>query len=219
MATATRPRPPEPVQLALPELMTTPTDGLGRGDRRELERYVDADLSGVDLSRTSFEECAFERVGLHEADLRGVHLVDCRLQQVDAAALRMPRSSWRSVAVGGSRLGALEAYESTWRSVEVSETKVGYLNARGAGWQDVLFRDCVIDELDLAGARLTRVAFPGCRIGALRLPGTTATDVDLREARLQVIEDLGGLAGAWVSEQQLTELAPLLAAHLQIRVG
>ena len=219
MPTAKHPRPPEPVDLVLPELVDTPVTGLGPEDRRALERYADADLSGADLARASFSESAFDRVILHEADLRGVHLVECRLQQLDAAALGVRRSSWRSVTMSGSRLGALEAYESTWRSVEVSESKVGYLNARGATWQDVTFRGCVLDELDLAGARLTRVAFPECRIGTLRLTGTTLTDVDLRATRLEVVVDLAGLAGAWVSEQQLIELAPLLAAQLKIRVG
>lgn len=219
MATATSPRPPEPVTLVLPELADSAVPNLERGDRRELERYADADLSGTDLTGASFTECAFERVGLHAADLHGVHLVECRWRQVDAATLGVPRSSWRSVAVIGSRLGALEAYESTWRSVEVSEGKVGYLNARGARWQDVTFHGCVLDELDLAGAELVRVAFPQCRIGTLRLGGATLVDVDLREARLEVIEDLSGLAGAWVSEQQLGDLAPLLADHLRIRVG
>lgn len=219
MAARTRPAPPEPVQLALPELVDTDAVTLAARDRREAERYSDADLSGAVLPQASFGECAFERVALHEADLRGLHLTECRLQQVDAAALGVARSGWRSVAVTGSRLGALEAYESTWRNVELTESKLGYLNARGSTWTDVTLRDCVVEELDLGGARLTRVAFPGCRIASLRLAGATLVDVDLREARLESIEELAGLAGGWVSEAQLSELAPLLAAHLGIRVG
>jgi len=216
---ATRPRRPEPVDVVLPALADVPAERLSRGDSRELERYADADLSGAELPGTSFLECLVERVTLHEVDLRGVHLVDCRWQQVDASALSVPRSSFRGVELAGSRIGAFEAYESTWRSVSAHDTRIGYLNARSSTWQDATFRDCSIDELDLTGATLTRVAFPGCRIGTLRAAGSTFTDVDLRDARLEVVEGLDGLAGAWVSEQQLTELAPLLAAHLHIRVG
>ena len=43
--------------------------------------------------------------------------------------------------------------------------------------------------------------------------------MDLRGAQLQAIKGLGGLAGAWITDHQLTELAPLLAAHLKIDIG
>ena len=219
MAAPRGPKRPAALDLRLPELADTTVGAGPVGGVREGERYADADLSGVDLARTSFRECAFERVSLHEADLRGVHLVECRLSAVDAPVLSAPRSSWRTVSWSGSRIGALEAYETTWRNVSVGECKLGYLNARGSTWTDVLLTGCTIDELDLAGATLTRVALPGCRVGTLRLPGSTLTDVDLRDTTLQVVEDLAGLAGAWVSESQLVELAPLLADHLKIRVG
>ena len=219
MPRAPGPRAPESPVLRLPRLTDTPADQVRAGDRREAERYVDDDCGGARLSGTTFAECAFERVGLEEADLRGLHLAECRWSAVAAAVLTIPRSNWRGVAVSGSRLGAVEAYESTWRSVLVEDSKLGYVNARGGTWTDVALRRCVLTELDLSGARLTRVSMADCRIGTLHLNGATLADVDLRETRLEVVEGLAGLAGAWVSESQLSELAPLLAAHLGIRVG
>lgn len=219
MPTPSRPRPPEPVTLALPAL----TDGAGvtlTGDERyEALRLADLDLTGADLARATFAECELERVTLHEAALRGVHLVESRLGQVDAAVFSAPRSSWRTVVLDGSRLGAVETYEATWRSVLVTGCKLGYLNARSSTWRDVVFAGCTVDELDLSGAKLTRVAFEGCRVGTLRAAGATLVDVDLRSARLEVVDGLTGLAGAWVSDAQLADLAPLLAEHLGIRVG
>ena len=219
MADQQRPRPPEPVVLALPELSEAVADDLVGHERHEAVRIADLDLSGADLARTTFAECVFERVGLNETDLRGAHLVESRLTQVDAPVLTAPRGSWRQVIIERSRLGAVESYESTWRSLLVSDCKLGYLNARSSRWQDVTLRGCRVDELDLSGASLTRVAFEDCRIGTLRAAGATLVDVDVRTARLEVVDGLAGLAGAWVSEQQLTELAPLLADHLGIRVG
>ena len=219
MPTSTSPRPPEPVALTLPPLAGLAADELVEDERYEARLLVDADLSGAELARCTFAECALERVALHETDLRGVHLVESRLTQVDAAVFSAPRSSWRTVLLERSRLGAVEAYEATWRSLLVSECKLGYLNARAGTWRDVTLRGCTVDELDLSGAKLTRVAFEDCRIGTLRASGATLVDVDLRGARLEVVEGLAGLAGAWVSEQQLGELAPLLADHLRIRVA
>lgn len=219
MPTARRPKPPETVRVDLPALTDAPAERLRAGDRREAERYADADLGGAALAGSTFSECSFERVALHEADLRGVHLADCRLSGIDAPLLRVPRSGWRQVSLSASRLGAVEAYEATWRALLVTDCKLGYLNARGSTWTDVTLRDCTVDELDLSGARLTRVALPGCRVATLHLDRATLHDVDLRETGLQLIEGLAGLAGAWVSDSQLTALAPLLADHLGIRVG
>jgi uncharacterized protein YjbI with pentapeptide repeats len=218
MPPARGPRPPAEVRLTLPALTDVEADDLPGVRHHELRRLADLDLTGADLRRTTFAECALERLALDAADLRGVHLAECRLRQLDAVTCTEPRSSGRDVTLDGSRLGAVEAYESTWRSVLVTDSKLGYLNARGSSWTDVTFRGCTVDELDLANARLTRVRLDDCRVRSLRLADATLADVDLRTARLEELEGLAGLAGAWVSEQQLSELAPLLAAHLGIHV-
>ena len=219
MPSTPRPRPPEQVTLTLPPLTDTRADEVAGDERHEALRFTQVDLSGLDLAHATFAECLFERVAFSETDLRGAHFVESRLSQVDAPVFTAPRSSWRRVVVERSRLGAVETYETTWRSLLVTDCKLGYLNARSSAWQDVTLRGCSIDELDLSSAKLTRVAFVDCRIGTLRAAGATLVDVDLRGARLEVIDGLAGLAGAWVSEHQLTELAPLLAEHLKIRVG
>jgi uncharacterized protein YjbI with pentapeptide repeats len=214
-----RPRPPEEVTLTLPPLTDAGADELAADERYDALRLAEADLSGLDLARATFAECLLERVALHETNLRGTHLLESRLSQVDAPVFTAPRSSWRRTVLERSRLGAVETYETTWRSVLVTDSKLGYLNARSSAWTDVTLRGCTIDELDVSTAKLTRVAFGDCRVGTLRAAGATLVDVDLRGARLEVIDGLAGLAGAWITEHQLTELAPLLADHLKIRVG
>jgi uncharacterized protein YjbI with pentapeptide repeats len=218
MAATRGPRPPEAVRFSLPPLDDATLQDLRSSRHHDQRRVADLDLTDLELRQTTFAECALERLVLHGADLRGMHLVECRLAALDAASCALPHSSWRDVVLDGSRLGALECYESTWRSLLVTDSKFGYLNARGSSWTDVTFRNCVVDELDLSNARLTRVRFEGCRVRSLRVADATLADVDLRGVRLEEIEGLAGLAGAWFSESQLTELAPLLADHLGIRV-
>lgn len=213
------PRPPEPLTLTLPPLTDGGDVDLTADERYDAVHFADADLGGLDLAGVTFAECLLERVALHETDLRRAHVVESRLSQVDAPVFMAPRSSWRRAVLERSRLGAVEIYEATWRSLLVSDSKLGYLNARSNVWTDVELRGCTVDELDVSGAKLTRVAFVDCRIGTLRAAGATLVDVDLRGARLEVVDGLAGLAGAWVSEHQLSELAPLLAEHLEIRVG
>ena len=206
----------EPVSW--PSLVPTAADAVRSGDTREGEDFAGADFSGIELDFSSFVSCSFDRSRFEETTLRGVHFSECRLAHLDTPILSAPRSSWRAVELSASRLGSAELYESSWRCVTVEDAKISFLNARSARWQDVVFRNCLIDELDLGHASLNRVAFPGCQIRTVELNHARLLDVDLRQTELSVINGLSGLAGAWITADQLALLAPLLAAHLKIQV-
>ena len=215
MANRSGPEPPRLEAVELPEL-TEPQD---TGDVREGERYDDLDWSGADREFWTFTGCAFRRVALDGTRLRGSHLNLVTMAGLDLPELTAPRSSWRQVEVSGGRIGSAELYDGTWRAVSLSGCKIGYLNARAAEWQDVRFADCTIGELDLSSARVARLALDGCRIETLTLSSARLTDVDLRRADLRAVTGLAGLAGSWITENQLTELAPHLARLLRISVG
>lgn len=218
MARPTGPRPPTTRPVALGRL-SAPADPVESGDHREGERYADGDFTDADWEFTSFTSCEFRRVGLQETRLRGAHFVDVAFADLDCPALSAPRTQWQNVELEGSRIGSAELYDTVWKSVTVSGSKLGYLNARASTWQDVVFTDCLIDELDLGSATVRRLKFERCRIETLDVTGATLSDVDLRDVQLSAVRGLEGLAGTWVTEQQLLELAPLLAAHLRINVG
>ena len=50
------------------------------------------------------------------------------------------------------------------------------------------------------------------------MSGARLTDVDLSGARLSTIVGIESLRGATISAAQMLDLAPLLAAHLGLRV-
>jgi uncharacterized protein YjbI with pentapeptide repeats len=213
------PQPPNLKPLRLGRVGPASPEPVLDGDTRQGERFRGTDFGEHDLSFATFSECELLRCRVSDADLTGVHLRDVAAADLDAAVLRAPRSEWRTVELGRSRLGSVELYESVWRSVLISDTKLGYVNARGAHWQDVLARACTFDELDLAGATVSRLRFEDCRVESLQLHGATLADVDLRGAELHVLEGLAGLRGCTVSSYQLELLAPLLAAHLGLQVA
>ena len=218
MAGPTGPKAPTIRPVALGRL-AAPGDPVESGDHREGEVYADIDVSGADWEFTTFTSCEFRRAGLQETRLRGSHFIDVRFAELDCPALSAPRTQWQNSELDVSRIGSAELYDTVWKSVRVSGSKLGYLNARASSWQDVVFTDCVIDELDLGSATIRRLGFERCQIKTLDVTSATLVDVDLREVRLSSIRGLDGLAGTWVTEQQLLELAPLLAAHLRINVG
>lgn len=208
------PEPPRIERIALTSL----TDPLDSGDFHEGARFEGLDWSGTDREFWSFTGCAFRQVGLDGTRLRGAHFRHVTLAELDAPEFAAPRSEWRNVSLTGSRLGSAELYESVWRSVTVSGCKINYLNARTGTWQDVVFAGCTLGELDLGGSRVARLAFRDCRIETLTLSGAKLADVDLRGAQLSRIVSVAGLAGAWISDTQLADLAPLLASELRIGV-
>lgn len=193
-----------------------PDDLAPRADL-EATTYADLRLPALVLRDGRLDTVRLRRVAADEADLRGVRLHEVDLDQVSLPVVRAGRGEWRDVRVSG-RLGSVEAYESQWRGVHVVGAKLSYLNLRGAELLDVVFTDCVIDELDLMGATVARLAFTGCRVTHLNVQDARLRDVDLRGAELEIVDGLAGLRGATVSDDQLSRLAPLLAAHLGLDV-
>ena len=67
-------------------------------------------------------------------------------------------------------------------------------------------------------ANLRSVGFVDCSIDELNVAGATLSDVDLSGATLHKLIGVESLRGAIVSEAQLTDLAPILAAELGLEV-
>jgi uncharacterized protein YjbI with pentapeptide repeats len=210
--------PPRIDKLILSGLADSDGEGLRDDDERDRERYVSLDVSGQMLRGVKFAECEFEDLTADDADLRAARFVETRLTRVNAPILRAPNSEWRDVVLENSRIGSAELYDSIWRSTVISSSKLGYLNFRSARLVDVRFVDCNIEDLDLSGANALRVSFEGCTIHQLDVGRSTFEHVDLRGADIRGIRGVEDLRGATISDQQLTEFAPTLAAHLGIRV-
>lgn len=193
-------------------------DDLLAGDLREGESFTDDSLADRTLADLTFSECSFERLHASGLVCRGIRATDCAIESADAATVSAPSSTLRDVTISHSRIGSLEGYDSRWNSVRLRECKLGFINLRGSVLADVAFDGCQIDELDLGSARATRVTLSGCRIGTLEVPGATLKDVDLRGLDLSRIVGADGLRGAVIDDEQLLQLAPILASQLGIEV-
>ena len=212
---------PRPPVLRAPDLVRL-RDGeaneLAAGEMIEDLRLAKVDLSSTDLSAVSLLNCRFSEISADDADLTAARLVDCRLERLSSTYLHSPRSTWRTVELTGSRIGAWELYDTDIESLLIEDCRLGFANLAGTGMSDVLIRGTRIDELDLSGIEAQRVRFEDCRVGTLRLRGGSLSDVDLRGLEMSVVDGVDSLAGTTISGEQLTELAPLMAAHLGLRV-
>lgn len=205
-------------QIALVDLVDVDGGILRAGECREAERYVGSDLGGYDLTGVSFRQCEFKAVSFNETKLRGVTLSECLASDLRASIFSAPFSTWRDVRIENSRLGSVEIYESSMRSVQFDGSKLDFVNLRNAVLTDVLFSNCIIEELDFGSATIQRLELQNCRIGTLDVTNARFKDVDLRSSDFGAIHGIDGLRGATIDDSQLSLLAPVLAAHLGIRV-
>ena len=212
------PRPPALTAPDLSRLRDGEADELTAGEMVEDLELVEADLSGGDLSALTLLSCRFSEVFANDTDLAVARLVDCRLERLSATYLHSPRSTWRTVELVDSRIGAWELYDADVESLLMEDCRLGFTNLAGTTVRDLLIRATRIDELDLSGIDAQRVRFEDCRVGTLRLHGGSLSDVDLRGLEMRTVNGIGSLAGATISGEQLIDLAPLMAAHLGLRV-
>lgn len=202
-------RPPE--NLAEAGAVTSP----GTYDGQHFDRLS---FDQASLQGSTFQECRFDGVSMHDAQLRGVRFLESSFSRLYAPVFNAPRAAFRDVLLEGTRWGSARLNESSWTSVHMDGGKLDYLDLRDSRLENVLFSDCIIEELDLAGATANRVAFQRCRIGSLDPTGASLRDVDLRSTQLRSLARLDGLSGATIDENQLMELAPLLAAYVGLRI-
>ncbi|RLP74540.1 pentapeptide repeat-containing protein [Mycetocola tolaasinivorans] len=191
---------------------------LRAGERLDSLRFTGVDVSEQNLVGLDLTECEFLGGEFDGTDLRGLRAIDTRFDRINAPVLKIPRSTLREVRIESSRFGSAEAYDAGWESVHLIGCKIGYLNLRGSTLTSLQFTDCTIDELDLGGATVTRLAFPGTTVQTLDLTAARLTDADLRGLEPRVLNGIESLAGATMTEEQFSWLAPLLATHLGVNL-
>lgn len=218
MRTRSTTRRPVLERLVLPELGAREADELRAEDTHDAVRVTGGDVSGRDLTGTTFTECELDGVTAHETSLSSARLIETRIERLNAPVLRATRSTWRHVEMAGSRLGALDLDDAEVRQVHIVGSKIGWLNLRAATLEDVLLEDCTLEELDLTGASAARVAFVNCRAGSVALAHARLQDVDLRGLEMGGISNIEGMAGATLDAQQVAMLAPAFASHLGVRI-
>jgi uncharacterized protein YjbI with pentapeptide repeats len=213
--------PPKP-----PQLNTLHLDDLADGSPDELRPRTTLtgmslaveSSSPADLTDARLDGVRFERLVVPELRMRGAGLLETAFDAVDSPVLDAAGTDWSDVSLSG-RVGALTAYDSSLRSVHFTGCRLGFVNLRGSELLDVEFTDCSIDELDLGDSRCRRVRFTDTRITSLEVPRATLMDVDLRGAALSSVSGVDHLSGATITPAQALQLAPLLAAHLGIRIS
>lgn len=218
MATTNRRATAPEHERSLPDLVPFDGDHLTAGGDYDAVDFVDGDFTGQDAADARILACRLRRCCLERLSLRRARILDSLMREVHGASVDLADSTWRGSHLSRARFGAMGLAGATWDGVRVRDSKLGFVNLAGARLEDVAFEGCEIGGLDAQAAQLRSVTFAGCTIDEINVSEATLFGVDLSAARLRSLIGVENLKGAIVSQQQLLDLAPILAAQLGLEV-
>lgn len=176
------------------------------------------DVSGtVDLAYASLEQCRVT-ADADAVDLTGGTILDVELTDARIASLRLRGAGVRRLRIVGGRIGTLDLSTARISELELTGVRIDYLNLAAARAADIEVSDCRIRTLDIPQAELTRVRFARTTCDEVDPRGMRATDVDLRGLDAVSFLDANSLRGTTLSEFQVQQLAPVIAAGLGIQI-
>jgi uncharacterized protein YjbI with pentapeptide repeats len=205
-------------QPAPPDLDRFDGDRLEGGRDYDSLLFADLDFTGQEAADARFLGCRFERCCVEGLSLRRARLIDCFLVDLHGASFDAADSVWRDCQMNGGRVGALALAGTSWTSVRVSGARFGFLNLAEARIGDSLLEACVVGSLDLRAAQVRSLALADCAVEELNVTEAALSRLDLSGARLKGLVGVENLKGAIISQQQLLDLAPALAAQIGIVV-
>lgn len=148
----------------------------------------------VELSDTSIGKGVVNNVSSFSATV-----LRCQLTSLEATGLSLPQTNFKDVVFKNCRLTLA--------------------NLRSCDFTRCVFIDCNLDEADLGMSKLHHVLFSGCQLTGTDFSNANCDNVEFVSSSLATIKGVPGLKGASVSELNLVELSPLLAAEFGIKVS
>jgi len=192
---------------------------LGHSDqepRFELLHIDSVDMSGSkDLD---VRECLLEGCSLTEAKLERLEILDTLCRGLEAAAVQAYRTSCLRLRLESSRLSGANMPEAVFEDCVFKNVKLGGAGFRFARFKRVVFDSCVLRDTDFSRASFIDVRFTGCDLAGANFDGASCKRVDLSGEALGECKGILGLKGATISDEQLIQIAPLLAAELGFKL-
>ncbi len=178
----------------------------------------DEDISQLTVKSFAATELRLQKVNVTQARLERTSFSDVEFVNCALIASEFPDSSWRRVAVKGSRCSGLQLQTSTLKDVTFNDCKLNLANFRFSKLTNVCFKDCILDQADFYQSELKNVAFLNCVLDKAEFSASKLKQVDFRSSEITGILGIKSLAGAIIDSAQLMALAPILANELMIEV-
>jgi uncharacterized protein YjbI with pentapeptide repeats len=179
-------------------------------------------LEGGDLSTITHllaDGSRIMRANLSAAQLEKYELVDVVMSKIDCIGLKTSDASWLRTDIADARMtgadfGAAHFEDCIFRGLKLDEA--GF---RFATFKRVRFEQCILRAADFSNATLQHVTFIDCDFQDTNFAGANCSSVDVCNQDLSHIKGVYGLKNATITNEQLIQLAPLLAAELNFKIN
>jgi uncharacterized protein YjbI with pentapeptide repeats len=192
--------------------------GLAAHGDYDAVHFAGLDFVGQVADDASFFGCRLERCGMDGVTMRRARFSECWLDEIHATSLDAADSTWRDTLVSVRRIGALLLAGASLSSVRVRGGRLDLVDLSGARLRGVAFDGCAIGELDLGAVEGRDLSLEGCEVELLDVTGARLSAADFTGATFGAVKGVGGMRGAVITPGQLVDIAPLLAAHLGLKV-
>ena len=177
----------------------------------------DADLAGA--TKLNVDASRLEGVSVTGAVLDKFEVTDSECVRLEGAALHTHKANLLRVHMTDCRLTGSEFAEAEFEDCVFKNVKFDDAGFRFASFKRVRFENCILRQADFSNAKFAHVTLTGCELEGANFVSASCKDVDITTEDLTLAKGLLGLKGATISETQLMQIAPLLAADLGFRVA
>lgn len=191
---------------SIPDLIKSPqTDKDFAKDERSTE--------SVELSK------AFKNKDEVEAgSYRYIDISDCELSNWILNTVICFRSSIVRTVIDSGQLTGLQLPEGNFLDFTLKNSKANLSNFRNSKFKLCHIIETDLSEADFSGSKFTKVRFEGCMLDKADFSNCVFDYVEFIDCSLATINGLASFKGVSISEQNLIEISPILAAELGIKI-
>ncbi len=172
----------------------------------------------------SIQKLRVEASKLSGTLMNGLKLDKCELSDVavkaaDITAFQTYKASFQRVSFVDTRATGADFAEGYFEDCLFKNVKLDEAGFRMAQFKRVCFENCVLNKTDFYQAKLSQVRFENCELEYTSFDQALCKSVDLRGENLSLIKGILGLKHAIISQEQLIQIAPLLAHELNFSIS
>lgn len=183
------------------------------------EPQIDEDLAKVEVSDESIElSKTSNKLELDPKKYSYIDISDCFLPSPILNTVICFRSSCVRVVVDKGQLTGLQLPEGNFLDFVLKDSRANLTNFRNSKFKLCHFVETDLSEADFSGSKLTKVRFESCMLDKVDFSNCAFDNVEFIDCSLASINGLTSFKGVSISEQNLIEIAPILASELGIKI-
>ncbi len=184
-----------------------------------LQRNLVESIDFAGVERLEIDDCVIENCSLAAVRLNTLEVTDARFKRLEGAGIRTRKTELLRVQLLDTRLTGSDFPEASFEDCVFHNVKLDDVGFRFARFKRVRFENCMLARTDFSHASFLHVSFVDCDLNETNFQGASCNSVDLGTEDLTACKGILGLKGARISDEQLIQIAPLLASELGFKVG